>query len=409
MTDVYLHVGLWKTGTTSIQTSLEGAAADLADRGVLFPGTRHRSRHHAQRLAAYDLLGRRIQGDNARLVPGSWAALRAEIDAWTGSTVVVSEELLALARPRQVRRLARALRPHRLHVVVGARDLGRMLVSGWQQEVVGGRTFTWAQYAAAVRDLDSGPASAGVAFWVRGDLLRVLRTWETAVPRDRVTVLTVPPSGGPPEVLLDRFAAVLGLPAGTLPVAPRRNESLGAVEVEVVRRLNVDLAGSLTRRQYLQLVGRPLRTGLAGREGSRPLRLPLRELPWVTERSEALVAALRAGGYRVAGDLGDLTPRAAPAGERALDDVTEAELLEATRVALDAVSREYASLWRRHRYDMLHQAGDATLTQRAGSGVRAAAFRVRLAALAASDHSRPLRWVARRYLRLTSSDLPPTT
>jgi hypothetical protein len=406
MTDVYLHVGLWKTGTTSIQASLESAAQDLAARGVLFPGLRHTSRHHAQRLAAYDLLGRRIQGDNPRLVPGSWAALRGEIDAWTGSTVVVSEELLALARPRQVRRLARALRAHRLHVVVGVRDLGRMLVSGWQQEVVGGRTFTWAQYAAAVQGLDAGPASAGVGFWMRNDLLRVLRSWETAVPRDRLTVLTVPPSGGSPEVLLDRFAAVVGLPPGALPVTPR-NRSLGAVEVEVVRRLNVDLAGSLNHRQYLQLVDRPLRTGLAGREGSRPLRLPSRELPWVRQRSEALLSTLREAGYPVAGDLDDLTPRAAPAGERALDDVTEAELLEGTRAALDAVSREYASLWRRYRYDMLHQAGDASLAQRAGSGARAAAFRLRLAALAASDRSRALRWLARRYLRLTSPGGPP--
>jgi hypothetical protein len=406
VTDIYLHVGLWKTGTTSIQASLETAADDLAARGVLFPGARHRSRHHAQRLAAYDLLGRRIQGDNARQVPGAWAALRAEIDAWTGSTVVVSEELLALARPRQVSRLDRALRAHRLHVVVGVRDLARMLVSGWQQEVVGGRTFPWAEYAAAVRDLDAGPASAGVAFWMRNDLLRVLRTWETAVPRDRLTVLTVPPSGGSPEVLLDRFGAVLGLPPGTLPMTPR-NQSLGAVEVEVVRRLNVDLAGALNHRQYLQLVDRPLRAGLAGREGSRPLRLPASELSWVTERSDALVAAVREGGYRVAGDLDDLAPRAAPVGERALDDVTETELLDATRDALRAVSREYASLWRRHRHAMLHEAGDATLAQRAVSRARASGFRLRLAALAASDRSRVLRWLARRYLRLTSSGLPP--
>jgi hypothetical protein len=406
VTDVYLHIGLWKTGTTSLQSSLEGAADQLAEQGVLFPGRRHRSRHHAQRLAAYDLLGRRIQGDNPRLVPGSWRALRKEIDAWDGPAVVVSEELLALARPRHVRRVARALRRHRLHVVVGVRDLGRMLVSGWQQEVVGGRTFTWSEYVAAVRDPDSGPASAGVAFWIRNDLLRVLATWGRVVPRDRVTVLTVPPSGGPPEVLLDRFAGVLGLPAGTLPVARRRNESLGAVEVEVVRRLNIDLAGSLNQRQYLQLVNRPLRTGLAGRPASRPLRLPARELPWVAARSGELVDALRAGGYPVAGDLADLVPRPTPPGERALDDVSETELLEATRVALDAVSRDYASLWRRHRYAMLHESGDATPAQRVASGARATGFRLRLAALEASDRSRPLRWLATRYLRLTSSRPP---
>ena len=58
MADVFLHVGLYKTGTTTIQGALTGTADQLAAAGVLFPGG-----HRAQRLAAYDLLGQRVGGE----------------------------------------------------------------------------------------------------------------------------------------------------------------------------------------------------------------------------------------------------------------------------------------------------------------------------------------------------------
>ena len=64
MTDVFLHVGLAKTGTTTIQAALEQSAARLAAEGVLFPGSHHR----AQRLAAYDLLGQRVRGEEGERV-----------------------------------------------------------------------------------------------------------------------------------------------------------------------------------------------------------------------------------------------------------------------------------------------------------------------------------------------------
>lgn len=42
MADVFLHVGLAKTGTTTIQAALDEAAERLAAEGVLFPGGGHR-------------------------------------------------------------------------------------------------------------------------------------------------------------------------------------------------------------------------------------------------------------------------------------------------------------------------------------------------------------------------------
>ena len=181
-----------------------------------------------------------------------------------------------------------------------------------------------------------------------------------------------------------------------------RNEALGAVEVEVLRRLNTTLRSELSPAQHIAVVQGALRAGLAGREGARRLTLPQEELPWVSEWTEALVAELSERGYQVHGDLTDLEPVLAGADQRPLDDVTEAELLEPTEEALRALSFSYASLWKRHQRLKGRQEGDATVATRLTSSARAASFRVRMSALDQADRNRFLGWLSRVYLRATS-------
>jgi hypothetical protein len=396
--DVYLHVGLPKTGTTSLQFALEQGREAMLAQGVLFPG----GRHHEQRRAAYDLLGRRIPGDDEK-VAGAFRSLVREIRDDDNPTVVISEELLGLARPAHVRRLARALRGHRLHVVVTVRDLGRTLLAAWQQEIVMGQTWPWDEYVAAVRDPREG-VRAGTAFWLRHDVLRVLDVWGRKVPGDRLHLVTVPPPGAPPGELFDRFCRVVGLRPGTLPTdLPPRNRSLGVTGLEVVRRLNGELDGTLTHRQYLQVVERGIRPGLE-QISDRPLRLPVEELTWVRERAEALVEELSRRGHPVEGDLGELLPVAtAGPDERRIDDVDEAELLAASQAALTRLARAHGNLFRRYRRAFVEQRGeDPGLLELVGSSTRAAGFRARVAALDAADRNRLLAWAARVYLRRTS-------
>jgi hypothetical protein len=395
MTDVYLHIGLPKTGTSSVQSALQECSEALAEHDVVFAG----GSHQLQRMAVYDLLGRRIEGDEGSDVAGSWQRLVDEIDACTASSVVVSEENLTLARPRQVRRLMSALGAHPVYLVISLRDLGRVMVSSWQTDILGGHTFTWSQYVAAIRDPAKGPATAGVVFQLRFDLIRILDIWEQSLPRERVRLVTVPPPGNPPELLLDRFGAAIGVPPGVLRAdRPRRNEGLGAVEVEMLRRLNVALRTELTLAQHTAVLRRCARPGSAS-PPARPLALPQDEQPWVADRAQALAAELRAREYEVHGDLKDLTPRAAGPGERRLDDVTEAELLPATEQALRSLSLEYASLWKRHRRLKGGHESEAPVGTRLTSSARAAGFGVRAAALEKADRNRLLAWLARRSVK----------
>src|SRR5687768_12499027 len=99
MADVFLHVGLPKTGTTTLQAALDHHVNDLANAGVLYPG----GRHEVQRLAAFDLLGQRLEGDE-RPVAGAFGRLIEEMAAYDGRSIIVTEEILGMARPRQARR-----------------------------------------------------------------------------------------------------------------------------------------------------------------------------------------------------------------------------------------------------------------------------------------------------------------
>jgi hypothetical protein len=406
MADVFLHVGLPKTGTTTIQGALVERAGVLAGHGVLVPGGRH-----AQRMAAFDLLGQRIPGDDSA-VAGALDRLLVEINAYAGPRVVVSEEELGLARPRHVHRLVRALDGHRVFVVIGVRDLGRTLVSAWQQSVAMGSTTTWSEFVAGVREPGTGPTRAAAGFALRHDVLRVLDAWSAHVPADRIRLVTVPPRGAPSDVLLTRFARAADLPqGGWVDTQPVRNGSLGAAEVEMIRRLNEQLAGRLALRQLRHVIGAGIRPGL-GIDTARPLSLPAEEAGWVRERAEEVVAELGRRGHTVYGDLGDLIPRQPVSTGRRLDDVSQAELLAATEAALAALAVAHGNLFRRYRRATGGQQPDETsLGHRVESAARAAVFRLQKATLTGADGNQVLGWAVRRYLarptRLALPDTPP--
>ncbi|HLK95660.1 MAG TPA: hypothetical protein VK365_07975 [Nocardioidaceae bacterium] len=393
---VYLHIGLPKSGTSYLQSTLWDSRQQLAEHGVLVPGPRHMS----QNLAAWDLMGRRPRGAERPQVVGAWEALVGEVRAWTGSHSVVSEEFLAFARPRQVRQAVRAFAPAPVHVVVTVRDLARVLVGAWQQELAKGRSWTWAEYAAAVREPEQGPASAGVAFWLRQDVVRVLDVWEREVPRGRVHVVTVPPPGSPPEVLAQRFAAATRLDPDWLAAGDQRgNVSVGAAEAEVLRRLNTLLGDRLNERQYTRVVSNGVRPALQDR-GRGTMGLPEGERGWVTERASAAVDELRRRRYDVVGDLQDLIPARSDDSASRPDTARPDEVAEAALTALGTVVQEYADLWWRARNKA------AAAPTHAGSPVastaRSVAARARLAALSVMDRSRLARRLAIRYLDRSS-------
>jgi hypothetical protein len=398
MADVFLHVGLYKTGTTTIQRALEATTGQLAAAGVLFPGG-----HRAQRLATYDLLGQRVGGEQRGEAAGALGRLVDLVAAHDGPTVVVSEEELSLCRPRHARRLVRALDGHRVFVVVGARDVARTMVSAWQQTIVNGGTTTWEEFVSSVRGRPGAQPSEGISFHWRHDLLRVIDTWSTAVPVERLRLVTVPPRGAPGTTLLARFAAAADLPTGWPGDRQQvRNVSLGAAELEVVRRLNEAVGERLNATQHRFVIEAGIRARLAGAT-ARPLELPAEHLGWARAYGEALVAELERRELVVHGDLADLVPDGSGTGGRPLDEVTETELLDTTQAALASLALDHGRLFRRYRREFREREGRLPGPgELVGSQARAGTFWLRKRAFRHADRHPLLARVRDLFVARTS-------
>ena len=404
MADIHLHVGLPKTGTSSIQAALDARVMSMAEAGVLYPGGRHR----AHRLAAYDLLGQRVRGDNADRVAGAFSNLAEEMAGYTGRSIVISEEELGLARPRHVKKLVRSLDHHRVHVVIGVRDMARTVVSAWQQDVVTGKTTTWRDFITSVREPRHGAVPAATAFWIRHDPLRVIDAWSTSVPVERISVMTVPPAGASSRTLLERFtiATDLGVELWDVGEPIPRNVSLGAAELEVIRRLNRTILAGLNQEQYRFVIEQGIRSRLEVAQ-ARPPRLPPEHMSWARQYGNGLVADLQSRRVRVVGDLADLIPLQQPVSGLPFDVVSDAELLKAAEAAMSSLALAHGNLFRRYRRAFAEREGRVPTPQEVlGSSVRAAGFHLQKAALRRTGDNTLLAWAARTYVKRTSSRRP---
>ncbi|WP_329648876.1 hypothetical protein [Nocardioides sp.] len=305
---VLVHIGPYKTGTTAIQTSLHEHRPDLLEHGVTYPG-----RYHRQMRPSWALLGRSRVGE-ARVPAHEWDAMAEEVRRAAGRVVISSEDF-ASARPAQVRRLVDELGADRVHVLVVARRLDKLLPSAWQERVKSvNETRT---YDAWLREV-LGPERDGRAartFWHNHGLSSLIGRWTSALPADRVIVLVNDEADR--RLQAATFEALLGLPEGTLTPGPHANTSLSMERIELCRQVNV--AAQARGWVGSRALNRPRRALLAGLR-SAPLAtfeslippLPAWTGPRLVELSDERARSVAESGARVLGDPGLLRYDAPP-------------------------------------------------------------------------------------------------
>src|SRR4051794_34675243 len=330
---VYLHIGAPKTGTTYLQDRLSRNARALADLDVHFPGRPMVSPGLFHFRAALDLLGQDWGGPPGHAA-GSWDALVRRVRRRSG-TVIVSHEILAPATPEQVARAMRDLAGLEVHVVYSARDLARQVPAAWQESIKQGRKWTYQRFLERVE--------TGRSWFYRAfDLPRVLETWGSGLPRDRIHVVTVPQRGTPDprgDLLWVRFCEAVGIdPAWGPRDSDRTNQSLGIAETQLVRQLNRRMERA-TRREapYDELIREMLAQNQLVNRTSPPVRLPPYLLGWAEERAEAWVEWLHSSGVHVVGDVEELRPRR-PAEDEPFRDPDRVRPKRQLGVALDALA-----------------------------------------------------------------------
>jgi hypothetical protein len=227
---VLVHIGPYKTGSTAIQHSLTARRSELEEHGVWYPGPRYR--HMRQSWA---VLERSMRGVDQ--VPMSeWGDLAEGVRARPADRVCLSSEDFVLASTTQVERIVHDLGADRVHVLLVARRLDRILPSGWQERVKSSNeTLTYDDFLAATLAADRSHRSSR-NFWFNHELAAILARWSSAVPAERLHVLVADEERH--ERTARVFEQLLGLPDGLLVPAGRANASLSYERVSLVRRLN---------------------------------------------------------------------------------------------------------------------------------------------------------------------------
>ncbi len=256
MKTLYLHVGLHKTGTTSIQIALASAAPRLRATGLLYPAAgRPESAPYGHHEIAWSFMER------ASYLPVDWvsstardaatrgalvAAVRDEAEASGCDRVVLSSEEFDCLTAAEIRAFGDAFWDWRVHVILFLRDFADFIESAYK---------TYLMHSSA--SLDIVRFAGGQR--TRLDAALMVSDWLAVATGGRVFVVDY----DDPSIKADSLDAVrtcLDLGADDLPSLPtRQNESVPASLVEFVRFLRAkEMDGTLVE-QWVQAVGRNLR------------------------------------------------------------------------------------------------------------------------------------------------------
>jgi hypothetical protein len=328
-----LHIGLMKTGTTALQHAAAAHRADLAARGVCYPG---QGVNHLYPVCA--LMGRRLGWSASGAVAPDlrwWRELMGEVDAAPGR-VLISHEFASECDDDQAARFVDELGP-RMHVVITLRGFATLLGSSWQQYVKAGRRKAFHPWLRQVL-ADEPTGNLARAFYRRHDQAAILTRWLGLVGPERLVVVIG--DRDRPTLLPDAFSDLLDLPHDYLRDAPDdgENRSLSWPEAEFLRRVNARVhEARVGWRPYEVLI----RNGLVARtlRARRPadheaaMMLPRWAEGRALARARTYHDAVLAAGCRVIGDPALL-----------LDRPRVGELPPPTTVPIDAATEATAGL-----------------------------------------------------------------
>ncbi|SFD01505.1 hypothetical protein SAMN04487968_1219 [Nocardioides terrae] len=301
---VLLHIGTPKTATTYLQDILFRNRDVLAKHGVHYPVASFDDHFRA----ALDLTRREWGGFEDEVV-GDWDALAAQARSLDG-TVIISNEILAGATAEQAARARASFGDAEVHLVLTLRDLARQIPAEWQETVKHYNTESYADFLRVIKARDGRSADL---FWRVQHVPDILERWAADLPPERVHLVTAPPAGAAPDVMLRRLEEATGI--DSIPLAyesNRTNTGLGVAETALIRLVNERVDRTLPDIKYRFLVREVLAhrqlAERTSRTGSPRLALAPDYRPWVEQLADEWIGKLGAAGYSVVGDLEDLRP-----------------------------------------------------------------------------------------------------
>lgn len=330
---LFVHVGLQKTGTSYLQSILWQSTEQLARQGLdMVPETKR-----ATFNLMLDVRDRFNEQFDPPEVGRAVDELPERLAKARGDRALISEESLAAAKDEQIERLLAACRDREVHIIVTVRDLARAIPSSWQQSLQAGAAES---FDDLLKNLRNSAADGAGRHWRNKDVPAIVGRWASHVPPERIHIVTVPPSGSEPELLLRRFCSVLEIDPGALNVqTAASNPALTHVGAELLRRVNAamdpeyrrrDVYGDVGKRYFAIQVLRP--------EPGQRIRLPRHTEHWIRDVSARHIEFLSTSGCDIVGDLSDLEPAAAAFGDEDLNPTEEEVAAAATRALARVLS-----------------------------------------------------------------------
>lgn len=286
-----LHIGAMKTGTTYVQNLLKVNRKALRKQGWLVPGG------PLVTGGVREVMGLTDAGSRAGAATPKWDEVCAQARDWDGSGSLISMEFLSYAGPERAQRVLEGFGPDRVHVVLTVRDARGALPSQWQSYSRNGGEFAWPDFARELTGSRRRKASPAVKTFHRTqDIPRMLGVWGALLPRERLTVVTVPPSGSDRDELWQRFCHAAGVSAEgtTVDDAAFGNPALGYGSVELLRRINAAGLKQVRPSAYRKVVRYVARNHLIPLRGSesRP-QLDRATADFAVELNRRTLAAVR--------------------------------------------------------------------------------------------------------------------
>ena len=140
MPGIVLHIGLRKTGTTSIQKFLHANRELLLEKGILYPKA---GLPVKESLYAHHDLAAELTGIRPPTVLGSWDQLTRELDEFKGKLAFISSELFSVAIPEKIAELHKRFPGHQLYILLYLRDPEKFIISLYKAQIKGHNEFRY--------------------------------------------------------------------------------------------------------------------------------------------------------------------------------------------------------------------------------------------------------------------------
>ena len=301
-----VHIGLPKTGSTTIQAFLAANRQALAGRGVVVDPPRHdRWSQLEYGLVACSRAGRPIPDEMVRHRLGlarlsDQDALADAFEAWLDERLaglgdahyVISSEHLGIWLTEPETRAALdtwlTARFGDVRYILFVRPQAEFILSSWSESIRRGSDRTLADFVAGYDELD---------------VHATMRAWDADFGA-RLTILAMPKGAA----LLAAFAEAAGLPAGLPEGEAPRNPALNARAAEILRRINAVIGPAVGRSPLKRAAFAAIRRAVTVLVPGPRLRLSSAQVAGIEARYPHSVPAYIAARARPAG----AAPAAAP-------------------------------------------------------------------------------------------------